>query len=365
MKRMHKRSPNQSGFVSIMVTLIIMTILTLILIGHARIMQREKAQALDRELSTQAYYAAESGVNDAAAYLKTNPTYTINSCDNTALNTISSQYPTRAQLSAAGDVRYTCVLIDPSPSDLQYTAATDKSIIVPVHSGSSAIDTINVSWEASDSAQRDLFTTNASHFLPQKNSNIGNWPWQATGVLRTSILSSNDTGTLSEGNLDDRTYFLYPLKSNAVNSRGAVTYPTQDATITDGNCNVDSRQGNGGNFAYACNVSIKVSAATANKIFYLRLKSTYTASNVAITAKDSSGNTLPLVGTQASIDVTGKANDVLRRIQVRRPLDQSYYFPEYALQVFDGICKRLEVYSGGGSINAPNANDPNNFCYIQ
>jgi hypothetical protein len=55
----------EGGFVSIIVCMIIMTILSLITIGFAQIMAREQRQALDRQLSSQAFYAAESGVNDA------------------------------------------------------------------------------------------------------------------------------------------------------------------------------------------------------------------------------------------------------------------------------------------------------------
>ena len=49
---------------SIVASIIIMVILSLIAISFARIMRQEQQQALERQLTTQAYYAAETAVND-------------------------------------------------------------------------------------------------------------------------------------------------------------------------------------------------------------------------------------------------------------------------------------------------------------
>ena len=64
-----KVSRNQHGVASIFVVMILMTILALISIGFSHLMNRELRQSLDRQLSTEAYFAAESGVNDAKIYL--------------------------------------------------------------------------------------------------------------------------------------------------------------------------------------------------------------------------------------------------------------------------------------------------------
>ena len=55
---------NQSGVVSIVASIIIMVILSLIAISFARIMRQEHQQAFERQLHTQAYYAAETAIND-------------------------------------------------------------------------------------------------------------------------------------------------------------------------------------------------------------------------------------------------------------------------------------------------------------
>ena len=67
--RLHK---DQSGVVSIVISIIIMVILSLIAISFARIMRQEQQQAYERQLHTQAYYAAESAVNDVRREINQN-----------------------------------------------------------------------------------------------------------------------------------------------------------------------------------------------------------------------------------------------------------------------------------------------------
>ena len=55
----------------VLLTMILMIVVGLIVLGFAQISRRNQRQALDRQLSTQAFYAAETGVNDAANLIKT------------------------------------------------------------------------------------------------------------------------------------------------------------------------------------------------------------------------------------------------------------------------------------------------------
>ena len=57
---------NQDGIVSLIVSITIMIIISLVVISFARLMRTEQEQALDRQLSSQAFYAAETAVNDVA-----------------------------------------------------------------------------------------------------------------------------------------------------------------------------------------------------------------------------------------------------------------------------------------------------------
>ena len=61
---------DEQGIVAIVVTMIIMIILTLIVTGFAQLARREQRATLDRQLASQAFYAAESGINDARRALE-------------------------------------------------------------------------------------------------------------------------------------------------------------------------------------------------------------------------------------------------------------------------------------------------------
>ena len=65
---------DDKGLVSFMITIIMMLVITLIVIGFTQVSNRNRRESLDRQLSTQAFYAAESGVNEALKVLRTSPT---------------------------------------------------------------------------------------------------------------------------------------------------------------------------------------------------------------------------------------------------------------------------------------------------
>src|SRR4029079_15615056 len=72
-KEFQQKRTSESGIVAILVVIVFSALLAVISIGFSHLMNREARQALDRQLSLQAYYCAESGVNDSKAYLKANP----------------------------------------------------------------------------------------------------------------------------------------------------------------------------------------------------------------------------------------------------------------------------------------------------
>src|SRR5262245_1378660 len=120
-----KLAKNQKGMVSILVTMVIMIVVSLIVLGFAKIIRREERQSLDRQLSTQAFYAAESGINDAVKKIsddiKNNVTVpTKTSCDP------DNHYTTSNQLDGT-TITYSCLLIDPTPNTLEYSSINTTS----------------------------------------------------------------------------------------------------------------------------------------------------------------------------------------------------------------------------------------------
>lgn len=361
-----KRLKNdQRGFVAITVALFIIALVTIITISFAYLIRKEQKEALDRQLSTQAYYAAESGVNDAVTALKAGTISDKISCsDMTGLN------PT---VNAVANVKYTCVLISQEPTSLIYdNRAKDTTQLVHVRSASN-IGFITISWEDSD--KDEAFASSGTHFYFPEKKYIDTPPGgdvnadfpNHTGLLRASITPAKEATSADNLLTRSQTLFLYPngggignyipvgsTPTNSVNFRSG-GQESQEGLFVDGQCNKDNKNPNS-NKPRFCNVVVDVRGPTTND-FYIRLRPVYKKVSVTIKAYAPGDvnyvTPLPLRGSQAVIDATGKAQDVLRRIQVRVPLQDDYYYPEFALESMDTICKRFSTWPGGSSVAPP------------
>jgi hypothetical protein len=119
-----------------------------------------------------------------------------------------------------------------------------------------------------------------------------------------------------------------------------------------GTNNVGYATGGGNNIVgVACtnaDCNLTISGLSTNQ-YYMRVSSWYKDVSLQITATNGAGP-VNLAGAQAVIDSTGKAQDVLRRIQVRVPYAGSSknLLSDMALESTDAICKRFSVMDGGG-----------------
>ena len=325
------RVKDENGVVSILVAMIIMTLLMLIAVGFAALMRREQRQALDRQLSTQAFYAAESGVNDAREAVKTAIQ------NGTALPNTTTCPSTRKDVDASRGIAYTCLLIDPAPTSAEYDLGANESAIVPLSTtGGEVINSLTISWQ--DSTNPSTAINNGAHQLaPFSGSSFG--------ILRASIMPINNGGSIPDRNTlinMARTYFLYP------NNAGTST--TAYGTLPDGQF-LDGRCAAAGT-TKQCTVVITGLGARTN--MYLRLKAIYKPISVVITAQGAAGTNVKLVGSQVVIDSTGRASDVLRRIQVRMPVNSTSHVPEFGLEAMTTICKRFTAWPGGATPDPSN-----------
>ncbi len=341
-----KRSDQrQAGMVAIMVTLILMIVISLIVLGFAQISRRNQREILDRQLSTQAFYAAETAVNDAAELIKT----AINSGSPIAEKPDCASngggfYILNPVLDASSSVQYTCLTVDATPNALVYSNIGTHSKVVPLIAASGTITSVTLNWQPSGWTAKDASDT-PTRDCPSSVSNsmfttaVG---WGCGyGILRFDLVPT--AGLLSMANLqrDAITSFVIPLKPGASGATAnPISYPTPP-TPAGG---VNSR------LAVIC--SDQTCSLTINGLgqtqYYLRVSSIYKDVSLQITAKDAAGTTLSLQGAQALIDATGKAQDVLRRIQVRIPLTPSStnLLSDYAIQSTEAICKRFTVMDG-------------------
>jgi hypothetical protein len=108
---------------------------------------------------------------------------------------------------------------------------------------------------------------------------------------------------------------------------------------------------------------VTITGMSANR-YFLRINALYRTTILTITGKDPLGNTIKWSGSQAKIDVTGKARDVLRRIVVGVDLTDanSNATPNAAIAVADSLCKRYSVTPGYFNNDDYDGGNGNNLC---
>lgn len=332
----------QRGMVSILVTMMLMIVISLIVLGFAQISRRNQRQATDRQLSTQAFYAAETGINDARNLIKaaisTNTVIPQKTDCNLGSGPAAAFYGSLSpDIDAANNVAYSCLMVDPSPKELVYDSISSRGTVVPLTAATGTISTLKLQI-----VTKDTTTTPATGCPTSVNNTFSSaTAWSTSGcgfgVLRFDLVPT--TGSLNAGILQDKTMtsFLVPMRTGGATSIG---YPAGTASTNNANNRVGVRCS-----GTTCTMSITGLNASQ---YYMRVNSIYKDIKLIVTATDSSNTVVGLNGTQAVIDATGKAQDVLRRIQVRMPLIpvNNSLISDYALESSDSVCKRFVTMDG-------------------
>lgn len=332
MKGIHSRQSDQRGMASFMVTTVLILVIALIIIGFSQVARRNQRETLDRQLSTQAFYAAESGVNGAISVIR-------NSIAGGSLPPEKSRcepddkYSQSAQIDGQ-NVEITCLLVSSQINSLYYMGITENSpTVVPVVSATGApISQITLTWRTKSGVANPSQNCNGNGRFTSKSS------WSCGhGLLRTDLsnLPDGDPGRIA------MTTFFDPYQ------------PYQRSSVTEGTAPVVTYDSGGGMVRGYCSDAggdpkcmAKITGLNAST-YYMTLRSLYHESTVTVTAQDVNGLSVNLIG-QALIDVTARAQDVIRRIQVRVPLEarESSGLPGYAIESTGSICKRFAVEPG-------------------
>lgn len=380
---------NEEGFASIVIALVLIVVLALITIGFAQLVRREQRSALDKQLATQAYYASESGINDTINLIQkvmanpagggglpkltdlTPPSAGLGGSEdpNTCLEqqtipglSIPGSY-LNGNIDSSVGAAYTCTLLNLTPPSLVYSGVspgTGKSVTFSVSGpvGSGPLDHLTIHWGSTD-GQTSYRATGATDFAPY--SSWGGAP----AVLEFSITPLNAYDRQSLVN-NVFTSYLYPSagrgggwvryrcwrfgrpawcwRRGGPPSPGTVSYSTAASAqgqIVPGNCSSSG--------TYTCAVTVNGLPAAGQ--YLVRFTDYYDSSDITTDAYDSRGTQLDFVNGQAQIDETGEARNVLKRIQVRAPLQQSNSMPLYTLEG-QNVCKRFDVYPGNATIQA-------------
>lgn len=321
---------DQRGMVSILVSMIMILVITLIVLGFAQVTRRNQRESLDNQLSTQAFYAAETGINDARPLVQAYngpPPLKATNCSGASTLGLT----TKAKLNADGSVAYTCLNVTNIEPNLQYkTLANGRALAVPLNTNGS-LSTLKLSW-TTDGPNAD-----ASKCINGGNGATDTFPpstgWTCSyGMLRLDLMQ--DTGQAGAAATADNTLTFF-LKPNSVSDSytiSAFNGATKGIVLRTA-CVTATK-------TCTATISLAPGVAAASNTYYARLTAVYNDLQ-HVTINGPSGITFS--GAQATIDVTGKAQDVLRRVQVRIPLIGSTIQAVAAVQSTGSICKLISI----------------------
>ena len=388
---MYSYHNKQSGMVSILTVLFFMIFISILVVSFIKIMSDEQRQATDSDLSSSAMAAAQSGTEDAkriiqhcldaspngynakgggAACTKMLSSATAADPCTILTGTAFGMNGLRTQLgindasgsdgilvgtdTANSSYRqyYTCLTINDQTADLKYSLNEGRSIIIPLKTSGVPASAI-FDWKVSDGtyAVNNSLATPLQTNADWKSSSVP--PQRKPPLLRVQFIAYDSSGPgfdLNTVNSESRTLFIYPTGDTsgmaaavsgigADGNRGAPGFlrTSSGYPIVPALCSAGT--------GYSC--SKEINGLSSSRKYYIRLSMLYgdgKMAEVTVRAKDASAGPLRFDQVQYDIDVTGKANDVFRRVQSRVSFGiPDVVMPEYALETAGDICKDIIV----------------------
>ena len=343
---------DQRGLVSFMVTIIMMLVISLIVIGFTQVTNRNRREQLDRQLSTQAFYAAESGVNAAIAKINvaiSTPGGVMP--QNTCSSVVVGGYPTsETNLSITPKVGYTCILVNPVVPSIITNASQQTSSVFPLNPVNSAgvstnLTQLTFTWSTPQGVAASNFNCQSIGRFPKSSIAV---PYMcAFGMLRVDLMYGASGGSAVELAPKTVTLFMQPLVTG-------ISSPTISDFVSLGSPKgiiVGAQYDGASKKTYTAKVSLAGAAQTTQ--YYARITTLYRDSPRIVVGGSYLGTPVSFKDAQAIIDVTGKAQDVLRRVQVTVPIHQyDSIIPEGAVQSTTDVCKRFSTYPGSSFLPA-------------
>ena len=367
----NNRRNHEKGATALIIVLFSVLLFVTITVGFMKIMTNEQSRTNDNELSQGAYDSALAGVEDGKRVLAACAAGNAVACatiDNPAqgCNTIStagfaSPQPNgeiylKTSLGTNGtdfEQAYTCVKIRRNTPDYKGTITTDGSTVVPLKTATSdAFSSIILSWftpDPSNLAKPPLLDGTPTVPLPQ----FTNWSTaagQRPSLIRAQLMQITSTN-FKPADFDatggSSTLYLYPKSAGTGTTNFALDgRRTGTLAPTPVKCNTDFTTFGG----YACRVEIAlpdpVGGTPANRMAYLRLTSIYNATEFKIEMKNAAGQVVDFFDVQPSIDSTGRAGDVFRRVDARverTDPNEALLYPRATTDIPGNFCKTFVV----------------------
>jgi type II secretory pathway pseudopilin PulG len=347
------RRTDERGMVAIIVTLVMMLVITLIVLGFAQVTRRNQREALDSQLALQAYYAAETGVNDIANGLVTGSPPNRIDCSTFAYNgqTLPRTLKPNPSDVLHPEVANTCLLIDAEPTKLIADDSPDSTGSVMWNVKTLAginLASLDLSWEKDPGGSGSCSLPYTSY----PPAGPGEWDCDHA-LLRMDIVRTSDVNAHLNAATDPdaarklaaatATVYLHPSDTATPVS---IDNFTSNVTGYQGGCKVNASPPAG---TPSCSAHITFSTGNSqSNDYYVRLTTLYAdAKKVVLSGTDISGGVPRFKDGQIVVDSTGRAQDQVKRISVRIPLSKaSSDNPVFGLQGAGGVCKDILITGG-------------------
>lgn len=305
------------GAVSMITVMFVTIILAVMVIGFVRLMISEQRQATDDDLSNRAFYAAESGIEDAKAALAA---YMAGSDDFDAdmLDKFDDCEPFGDQFlidDPSFETEITCQLVKTSLPDVQADGAAAFSSFMIRLAAEEGFDRFRLEWHKPGSDGENYALKSDSRLQTVANWNDGGTPYPA--AMKVTLVKQGISSNASREEVIDATRIVYllPSSSGGVNvlDTESSSFGLGDSSPQAVNC-TSSAQADADD--YSCVVDFTNLFPGAND-YYVMLTPLYTSTSIKLSLHDSGDNLINIVDAQAEVDVTAKAGDVFRRVRAR------------------------------------------------
>lgn len=338
---------NEEGAVSMITVMFVILIMAVLVISFVQIMISEQRQSTDNDLSNRAFYAAESGVEDAK------PILTQYARNKESLT--DEQMDKFEDCSTFGDpelisdenmkTEITCQLIVTTLANVSVDSASpwhSFMLKLQVPEGRS-FDRINLEWHKPENDGKDYELKNNNNLPRTSGWQEGGTPHPAGLKATLGTLNLNGATTPEDMIRDTRITHMLP-GDNGTNSFNMMNGGFGDDSPRMIDCDPNADEDD-----YVCSATL-TGLDSDNNEYYLILTPLYRATSIDVTLQNGSEE-VPIEDAQASVDVTARAGDVFRRVRARLLLTdpEMSMIPDLAVGG-NQICKDYRLRS-----------DPNEF----
>lgn len=348
-----QRHKNQTGLASIVVVFVLVIVLSLISIGFTKIINRGTQSSTNSQLAAAASAAAQSGITETANYIKNHRDVALSATDCKANLTLGLG-PINASFGASSNTKYTCLLADKTPPNLQYQKLPPyKSLVVKLEDNSGlSITKLMFSWQSTDRTKNKFVPSGLGTKLFDETYWTSD-PQNYAPLLRVSLypIFSPDTN-LANTKSNTKTFFLYPQTGSQGNI-SLIHYTSSAGGLSAVNCNATgSGTFIGATDGYDCSMIIDTlpNSPSAPSAYYAQITPLYDQTNIQIRANNANNTVTKFKDAQAVVDVTANSGGASKRLQARVDISKGTTInpddnaiPDNALRSAATICKRLVV----------------------